>query len=31
MIPGGEHSIHRNRYEAFRDVLMDWLDRLSPG
>jgi pimeloyl-ACP methyl ester carboxylesterase len=31
MIPGGEHSIHRNRYEAFRDVLMGWLDRLSPG
>ena len=31
MIPGGEHSIHRNRYEAFRDVLIDWLDRLTFG
>jgi pimeloyl-ACP methyl ester carboxylesterase len=31
MIPGGEHSIHRNRYEAFHDVLMGWLDRVSPG
>ena len=30
MIPGGEHSIHRNRYEAFRDVLMDWLRPAQP-
>jgi pimeloyl-ACP methyl ester carboxylesterase len=31
MIPGGEHSIHRNRYEAFRSELMGWLGSLSPG
>ncbi len=31
MIANGAHSIHRNEYQAFWDVLSGWLDRVRTG